>query len=214
MIGTLSLELTRTVTMQGPLRATAAATEAESSVTLVLRAKQGDGSALERLCERYLPRLRRWAHGRLPRSSRSSLDTHDLAQDTLTGVVRRLPAFEPRHEGAFQAYVRQALTNRVRDEARRAKHRHVHEALESGYPCSGSSPLEEAIGTQARMRYHEAMTRLRTEERQAIVARIEKGLPYTEVAAILGKPSVAAAHMAVSRALVRLAKEMSHGPRA
>ena len=35
------------------------------------------------------------------------------------------------------------------------------------------------------------------------------GLPYTEVAAALGKPSVAAAHMAVSRALVRLAEEMS-----
>jgi DNA-directed RNA polymerase specialized sigma24 family protein len=37
------------------------------------------------------------------------------------------------------------------------------------------------------------------------------GLSYAEVADVLGKPSVAAAHMAVSRALVRLAQEMSRG---
>jgi DNA-directed RNA polymerase specialized sigma24 family protein len=34
-------------------------------------------------------------------------------------------------------------------------------------------------------------------------------LSYQEIADALGKPSVAAAHMAVSRALVRLAEEMS-----
>ena len=36
------------------------------------------------------------------------------------------------------------------------------------------------------------------------------GLSYAEVAEALGKPTAAAAHMAVSRALVRLAEEMSH----
>jgi RNA polymerase sigma-70 factor (ECF subfamily) len=46
-------------------------------------------------------------------------------------------------------------------------------------------------------------------DRKAIIARIELGLPYTDVAQALGKPSVAAAHVAVSRALVKLAKEMS-----
>ena len=55
------------------------------------------------------------------------------------------------------------------------------------------------------------MTRLREEDRQAIIGRIELGLPYAELAPMLGKPTVAAAHMAVSRALLRLAKEMSRG---
>ena len=54
------------------------------------------------------------------------------------------------------------------------------------------------------------MERLRPEEREAIVARIELGLSHAEVAQALGKPSAAAAHMAVSRALVRLAEEMAH----
>ena len=37
------------------------------------------------------------------------------------------------------------------------------------------------------------------------------GYAYAEVAEALGKPSIAAAHMAVSRALVRLAGEMARG---
>ena len=48
------------------------------------------------------------------------------------------------------------------------------------------------------------------EEREAIIARIELGLSHAEVAEALGKPSAAAAHMAVSRALIRLAREMAH----
>ena len=43
---------------------------------------------------------------------------------------------------------------------------------------------------------------------RAIVARIEHGHSYPDVARVLGKPSIAAAHVAVSRALGKLAKEM------
>ena len=39
--------------------------------------------------------------------------------------------------------------------------------------------------------------------------RIEMNYPYADIATALGKPSIAAAQMAVSRALVRLAEEMA-----
>ena len=35
--------------------------------------------------------------------------------------VKRIDRFESRHEGALQAYLRQAIVNRIRDELRRAK---------------------------------------------------------------------------------------------
>lgn len=54
------------------------------------------------------------------------------------------------------------------------------------------------------------MERLDPNDREAIIMRIELGLSHAEVAQALGKPSAAAAHMAVSRALVRLAEEMAH----
>jgi len=189
--------------------ATVASGDAESSFDLVVRARQGDAQALERLSARYLPRLQRWAHGRLPKGARGALDTNDLVQDTLMHVVKRLDAFEPRHEGAFQGYVRKTLFNRICDLARWHERRAPVELLASSHPAAGPSPLEEAIGQQALERYESAMGRLRPEDRQAIVAKVEMSLPYSEITVLLGKPSVAAAQMAVSRALVRLAKEMA-----
>src|SRR5262245_5756240 len=86
--------------------------EACSSLELVSRARQGDADALERLCARYLPRLKRWAHGRLPAWARGPLETDDVVQESLVRSVAQLGDFEPRHEAAFQAYLRQAVLNR------------------------------------------------------------------------------------------------------
>ncbi len=183
----------------------------DATLVLIARAREGDVNALNDLCTRYLPRLTRWAHGRLPAGARGAIDTHDVVQETLAHVVRRLPSFEPRHEGAFQGYVRRALLNRIRDEARKLGRKGPPEPLNPEHPTPDASPLEEAIGHEAVEKYEAAMTRLREEDRQAIIGRIELGLPYAELAPMLGKPTVAAAHMAVSRALLRLAKEMSRG---
>jgi RNA polymerase sigma-70 factor (ECF subfamily) len=189
----------------------AVSADPESSFALVVRARAGDRQALDALCARYLPRLQRWAHGRLPYGARGALDTHDLVQETLMQVVNHLGSFEPRHEGAFQAYVRRTLLNRIRDEARRVQRRGRNEPLASSHPTPDPSPLELAIGQEALEGYEAAMERLRPEDREAIIARAELRLPYVEVAAMLGKPSISAAQMAVSRALVRLAREMSRG---
>ena len=181
----------------------------ESSLALLARARAGDSAALNDLCSRYLPRLQRWAHGRLPSWARGALDTHDLVQDTLTQVIRHIHTFEPRHDAAFQAYLRQALLNRVRDEIRRVQRRPAGDPLDSGRPSSDPSPLEQAIGQEALERYEAALQRLKPEDREAIIMRIEMGCSLAELAEALGKPSTAAAHMAVSRALVRLSAEMA-----
>jgi len=183
--------------------------EAESSFSLVRRAHDGDVAAREELCARYLPRLQRWAHGRLPKSARGALDTVDLVQDTFIQVLQRLDRFEARHPGGFQGYLCTTLNNRVTDEIRRVTRRGLVQPLDAERPALQPSPLEEAIGQEALERYEAAMARLRPEDRQAIVAKVEMALPYSEITALLGKPSVAAAQMAVSRALVRLAKEMA-----
>ncbi len=192
-----------------PTHAPPSDVDGESSIVLLSRARAGDANALDALCARYLPRLERWAHGRLPAWARGALDTHDMVQDTMINVVRRLAAFEPRHDAALQAYLRQSLMNRVRDEVRRAQRTPGSDPLDDSRPSTEPSPLEEAIGSQALDRYEAALQRLRPEDREAIIVRIEMGLSYVDVAAALGKPSVAAAHMSVSRALVRLARAMS-----
>jgi RNA polymerase sigma-70 factor (ECF subfamily) len=182
-----------------------------ASLELLRRARQGDPEALDRLCKRYLPALRRWASGRLPRWARERLDTDDLVQETIVGVLPHLGAFEPRREGALQAYIRQALFNRIRDEIRRSNRRPRRAEGEVDHVDLAASPLEEAIGREVTERYEAALKRLRSEDREAIIARVEMGYSYQELAEALDKPSAAAARMTVSRALLRLGQEMDHG---
>ena len=93
----------------------------DSTFALVERVKGGDREALDRLFTRFMPSLRRWASGRLPRWSRDLMDTDDLVQETVIRAVKRIDHFESRHEGALQAYLRQAIVNRIRDEVRRTQ---------------------------------------------------------------------------------------------
>ena len=184
--------------------------QATSSVALLLRAREGDEAARNELCARYLPRLRRWAHGRLPVWARGHLDTEDIVQDTLMKSVRRLEAFTPEHDGAFCAYVCEALRNRLRDALRRAARRPADENYSFEEPATDPSPLEQAVGGQMLARYESALQRLRQSDRELVVARVELGLGYPEIADLAGKPSLAAVRVAVSRALVRLGAEMGH----
>jgi RNA polymerase sigma-70 factor (ECF subfamily) len=183
----------------------------ESSVDLLMKVQKGDGDALEHLLARYLPRLRRWASGRLPSASRSMLDTGDLVQDAVIRALPHLNTLDIRTDGALHAYLRQAVNNRIIDAYRRAGRRPAREELPEDAEAGNTSPLEAAIGAEALERYDAALSRLSDDERRAIVLRVELGYDYAELAADLGKSSPDAARMAVTRALARLAKEMRHG---
>ena len=184
----------------------------ESTYELVERAKTGDRDALDRLFARFLPSLRRWASGRLPRWTRDLMDTDDLVQET---VMR---ARQPDRRIRVAARRRAAGVSAPGDRQPHSRRGPSHEALAAPRrtstttpPTATASPLEAAIGVEAVERYEAALARLRPEEREAIVARIEMDGTYQDVARALGKPSADAARMAVSRALLRLAEEMSRG---
>jgi RNA polymerase sigma-70 factor (ECF subfamily) len=181
----------------------------ESTVELLQKVKQGDHGALEVLLERHLPRLRRWASGRLPRYVRDGSDTEDLVQETVIRTLRTIEGFEYRREGALQAYLRQALYNRIRDRIRQAGRRPRLETVDEGAPFKGESPLEQAIGSQTAERYEAALAALQPGDREAIVGRIELGYDYEELAAALAKPTSEAARKAVGRAVLRLAEKMT-----
>jgi RNA polymerase sigma factor (sigma-70 family) len=184
--------------------------DAESTFQLLERANAGDAAALEALFARYLKPLQRWASGRLPVWARNAADTHDLVQDTLLSAFRKIGTFEPRREGAFQAYLRQAVMNKIRDQIRRTGTRPATATFDELEHEHGGSPLEDAIALETFERYEAALARLQPEEREAIIGRVELGGSYEHLATTLAKPSPDAARMAVARALVRLAQEMKH----
>jgi RNA polymerase sigma-70 factor (ECF subfamily) len=180
----------------------------DSTFHLIARVRAGDREALERLFARHLPPLQRWASGRLPRWARQLADTDDLVQDALVQTFKRIEEFEPRHVGALQAYLRQAVLNRLRDELRRKGREPPAADLDTLQIAGGGSPLEEAIGREGVERYERALGRLKPAEREIIIAKVEMGYTYEELAEALAKPTAEAARKAAQRALVRLAEEM------
>jgi RNA polymerase sigma-70 factor, ECF subfamily len=150
------------------------------------------------------PGLRRWGRGRLPRWARTAADTIDLVQDVVASSLHQARA-NPDRTVVWDAYLREALANRVRDEVRRALRR----------PRAGASaalaerdvrpsPLESVVTNQHRERYTDALAALSPRDRAVLLARMEGGLSYEEIASLTGKPTAAAALMAVRRAMARL----------
>jgi RNA polymerase sigma-70 factor, ECF subfamily len=180
-----------------------------STLELLDRVKQGDKQALDLLVERSLPPLERWARGRLPRWARGLAETQDLVQDAVIGALPRLSTFEAHQPGALQAYLRQAVTNRIQDEIRKVQERTTPAELHESSPDPDASPLEQAVGREGLERYDAALARLRPADREAIIARLELQQSYEEVALALGKPSAAAARMAVTRAVKALVRAMN-----
>ncbi len=180
----------------------------ESTFQLIERVRQGDRDALDRLLARHVGPLRRWISGRLPQWARDLADTDDLVQDNLLRTFTKIENFEPRGVGALQAYLRQAVLNRVRDELRRKARAPFVLDVDGLDVAARGSPLEEAIGREAVERYQSALARLKPEEREAIIARVEMEYSYEQLAEALGKPTPDAARKAAQRALLRLAEEM------
>jgi RNA polymerase sigma-70 factor, ECF subfamily len=180
----------------------------EATATLLARVKRGDNEAMTRLLERCLPPLRRWARGRLPLYARDLNDTADVVQDTVIAALRRLDQFEPRREGALQAYLRQAVMRRIIDIIRHHKTKPLAVEVTPDLSGDGTSPLEKAISAENLERFEAALEKLRPEDREAIVCRVELGYSYEELAVALDKPTPNAARVAVMRAIKRLAEEM------
>ena len=183
--------------------------EMESTLDLLERFKHGDNNAVDVLLQRSLPPLRRWARGRLPVWARSLAETSDLVQDAVIRSLPHLKRFEARYPGALQAYLRQAVANHIRDEIRKTQRRPVDPNGVGDYVDPAPSPLEHAVGRQGVERYEAALAKLRPQDREAIIARIELQQSYEEVALALGKPTANAARVAVTRAIAALIKTMA-----
>ena len=148
-----------------------------TTLHLVERVRHGNQEALADLMQRFLPRLRRWASGRLPGAVRDLADTSDLVQDVLLRWFQKIKGLEFDRDGGapVSTYVRRSSIAFVTSSARRA-----------GGPrpsnwsplrrIAGASPLEAAIGRQALEKYKAALAALRPVDREAIIARTGVGI--------------------------------------
>jgi RNA polymerase sigma factor (sigma-70 family) len=179
-----------------------------ASTRLLLRARDGDRSAIELLFARYFPRIRRWAHGRLPRWARRVTDTGDIVQDAFLRTFRRIDRFEPRGGLALQGYLRQAVLNRIRDELRTVQAHPNPEPIDSQHRTQGPSVIEDLIEAEDRARYRRALATLNDTDRELVVSRLDLTYNYEQIALMTKRATPNAARVAVRRALVKLAEAM------
>jgi RNA polymerase sigma-70 factor (ECF subfamily) len=185
--------------------------DGETTIALLARVRSGDARAREAIAARLLPRLQRWAAGRLPAWARDLAETGDLVQETLVNVLARAHEFEPRHEAALNVYLREALANRIRNELRRASRQPLVQGLELAADAHSldPSPLESAVSRQALDRYEAALSRLPSEDREAVIGRLELHYSYQELSDAWGTASADTARKRVERAVKRLAMAMT-----
>lgn len=182
----------------------------DTSRHLLALARLGDAGALGRLLDRHIPQLRRWARGRLPRWARSAVDTSDLLQDAVVGVIPQLGKFEQRGRHALGAYLRAAVQNRIRDEQRRIMRRGLPEALHDELVDSQPLPDDVVIAVETESCYRKALASLSPDERELIVAHVELHYTHEQLGCMTGR-SRQAARMALHRAVRRLGERMQDG---
>lgn len=169
--------------------------------------REGDASALEILFQREIPVLRRWARGRLPAWARTLVDTADMVQDALARTLPHLQRFEPRREKALQAYLRSAVSNQIKNELRRIRRHPVStEEVDAELTMVSRDPSADdtLIQQEDEALYARALAQLSDTDRSAVVARLQLGYSYEQIALLLDKRSVNAARMTVTRAVARL----------
>ena len=179
-----------------------------SSRGLLVRARAGDTRALSALFKRQRAVLERWTRGRLPQWARNLVDTNDLVQEAILQTFRRMDVFEDRGQGALQAYLREAVRNRICDELRRVE-RHPSELLQDTLAATTASPYETTAESERSRRYRSALARLNDAERTLIVGRLEMGYTYDQLALVSDRVTAEAARLAVRRAVVKLASLMT-----
>ena len=155
---------------------------------------------------RYLPRLRRWARGRLPIWVRSATDTSDLLQDAILRTLSRLDVFQPQGRRALAKYLKTAVRNSIADEHRRAL-RWVTSSEVDTLGSDRPSPLQCAIDAETERRYRAALAELNRRDRELIVAHLELDYSHAQLGCMIGR-SPNAARMALCRAIGRLAERM------
>lgn len=174
------------------------------SAVLLARVRAARPGALDALFAHVLPKLRRWAHGRLPAAARGFVDTSDVVQDVLLRTTHRVAAFDARGRDALAAYLRRCVRNRIADERRRLAVRGVAQTLDVRVDADAPSPLTEIIDEERLRRYRRALMRLPPGDRDLIVGHVELGYSHAQLACMTNR-TPNAARMALKRAILRLA---------
>jgi RNA polymerase sigma-70 factor (ECF subfamily) len=188
---------------------------------LLRLAQEGDGPALGQLLSVYRSYLSFMAGLQINRRLQGKADASDLVQETCLEVHRHFNQFRGRTEAEFIAWLRTILVGLTANHIRKylgTKQRdarlerslaveleNASEILDRNLPAAGASPSQQAVRRESIVLLADALERLPEDYRRTIVLRNFEGLPFSEVAAQMGR-SVDSVEKLWVRALAQLRK--------
>ncbi len=115
--------------------------EDDSQATLINQAAAGDRAALSHLLLLHHDRLKQHISRRITADLQGVIGADDVLNQTFVRVAGAIRTFQPRHEGAFRAWLETIATNLVKDAAkrRRRERRAPQRRQRTGSPGDDSS---------------------------------------------------------------------------
>ncbi|WP_395716563.1 RNA polymerase sigma factor [Prosthecobacter sp.] len=183
----------------------------QESVRLMLRVKEGDVKAFERLVELHQNAI----IGTCARMLNNVDDAHDIAQQVFIRVWRSAPRYEP--TAKFTTWLYTITRNLVFNETRRRSRRKevsIEQENEDDPPKHyADHSVPGADENLAKAEFHDALDRaiaaLPEKQRMAVILRGRKDLPYEEICGIL-KMSLPALKSLLFRARNDLRKHLAN----
>jgi RNA polymerase sigma-70 factor (ECF subfamily) len=183
----------------------------QESVRLMLRVKEGDVKAFEKLVELHQNAI----IGTCARMLNNVDDAHDIAQQVFIRVWRSAPRYEP--TAKFTTWLFTITRNLVFNETRRRSRRKevsMEQENEDDPPKHyADHSVPGADENLAKAEFHDALDKaiaaLPEKQRLAVILRGRKDLPYEEICAIL-KMSLPAVKSLLFRARNDLRKHLAN----
>jgi RNA polymerase sigma-70 factor (ECF subfamily) len=145
--------------------------------SLVQKAQHGDRQAFAVLIGRYWDRLFRWLY----HLSHNRHTAEDLVQETFLKAFAKLASFQPGSN--FRAWLFRIAYNGFLN-LRRSEGR-ARQCFPENFPTLEPGPVEQAMSQEALRLLARGMGRLPSEFRAAFLLRVEQGLSFREIAAVL-----------------------------
>lgn len=189
-----------------------------SDEDLVVRARQGDQTALAALYARHAQRLARRSGRRLVGALRKREGASDLVQDTLHAALGHLDRYETTGPGSFARWLDGILARRVQDRIRRElrERRDIRREVgtASGIGAADRAPSPSSVADRAERvdRLRQAIRRTQGDDRAILALVHEQGMSFVEAGRVLGR-SPDAVRKLYSRVVMRLGRAMNgQGP--
>ncbi|MCA9216394.1 MAG: sigma-70 family RNA polymerase sigma factor [Planctomycetales bacterium] len=191
----------------------------DSTVALILAARNGSSEALGKLLDQYRDYLLVIANDEFDPTLRAKAGPSDLVQETLLEAQRDFERFQGVHREEIVRWLRGILQNNIVDVARRYRTAGREASKERPLPvdtgsqaegelaADSDSPLTKAIINEEEVALQKAVDRLSSDYRLVVQLRHTEGLGWSDIAMRMKRSTDAVQKLWV-RALIQLRDQL------